>query len=230
MNRSDKKRVLVLGLGALGMSLVETLWDSDEVEVIAVDDSDELVDRVKTQTAACYVGDVTSENMLESIRARDADCAVVTFGEHFEASVLAVATLKKLGVREIVARAITSRQAEILRTIGATRVLEVEREMGARLAVELTTIASSEMLDFAHGYRVVPWAAEGKLVCKTLAEAALRARYDVTVLGVRRDGLPGHAAEAKRLTPTGADYVISAGDTLMVVGDEQAIGRFLAEQ
>lgn len=224
----SKRRVLVIGLGAFGTSIVETLWHSEEVETIALDTNERAVDKVKARTAAAYVGDGSDPRVLADVGALEVDAAVVSFGEDFEASVLCVATLKQLGVREIVARAATGRKADVLRAVGATRVLELEREMGARMATELFTACSSDLLDFAHGYRVVPWVARGALVGKTLAEAALRSHYDVTVLGFGqgREQMPG----AQSIVPVAPDYRIKAGDTLMLVAEEKAMAKFLAAQ
>lgn len=222
-----KRRVLVIGLGGFGTAIVETLWNGGEVEIVALDPSEDAVDGVKACTAAAYVGDGSDPRVLGDVGAADMDSAVVSFGEDFEASVLCVASLKHLGVPEIVARAATKRQADVLRVVGATRVLQLEREMGARIATELSTVCSSELLDFAHGYRVVPWVAHGSLVGKTLAEAALRNRYDVTVLG------SGQGREVSggthSIVPVTPDYRIKAGDTLMLVAEEKAMAHFLAE-
>lgn len=222
-----RKRVLVIGLGAFGSSIIDTLWKSREVETLAVDASDDAVDRIKGRTSAAFVGDASDPRVLADIGSRDADCAVVSFGEDFEASVLCVATLSKLGVKEIVARAANDRQADVLRAVGATRVLELEREMGARIATEVVAGASSELLDFAHGYRVVPWVAQGELVGKSLQQAGIRKRYDVTVLGF--GNAPDSKGRPRSITPATPDYVIAKDDILMLVADEACMDRFLAE-
>jgi trk system potassium uptake protein len=223
----SNRRVLVIGLGAFGTSIVETLWSGRGLDVIAVDPSEAAVDRVKARTATAFVGDGSDAKVLADIGASDMDVAVVSFGEDFEASVLAVSSLKKLGVPQIVARSSSERQSEVLRAVGATRVLELEHEMGARIATELFAECSNDLLDFAHGYRVVPWTATGSLVGKSLVETGLRQKYDVTVLGV------GHGKEliggTHRIVPTTPEYRIQAGDTLMLVGEEKAVARFLAE-
>lgn len=223
----SKRRVLVIGLGAFGSSIVETLWNGGEVDIVALDPSEDAVDRIKTRVAAAYVGDGSDPRVLADVGAADVDSAVVSFGEDFEASVLCVASLKKLGVPEIVARAGSERQSDVLRLVGATRVLKLEREMGARIATELSTVVASELLDFAHGYRVVPWVAHGPLVGKTLAEADLRKRYDVTVLGFGQGRELSGGTHS--IVPITADYRIKAGDTLMIVGEEKAMTRFVAE-
>lgn len=220
------RRVLVIGLGAFGSSIVETLWNSGDTETLALDTKEDAVDAVKGMTAAAFVGDASELRVLQDIGASEVDAAVVSFGDNFEASVLCVASLRKLGVREIAARAATERQADVLRAVGATRVLELEREMGARIATELCTMCSTELLDFAHGYRVVPWVAHGDLIGRSLLEAQLRQRFDVTVLGVGRGRELRGGTHS--IVPVPADYRITQGDTLMLVADEQAMGRFLA--
>lgn len=222
-----KRRVLVIGIGAFGTAIAETLWNSGDVETIVLDSSEKAVDKIKACATAAYVGDGSDPRVLVDVGAAEVDSAVVSFGEDFEASVLCVASLKQLRVPQIVARAASERQADVLRAVGATRVLELEREMGARMATELFTVCSTELLDFAHGYRVVPWVARGALVGKTLTEAALRAQYDVTVLGF------GHGREltggTHSVVPVTPEYRIKAGDTLMLVGEDKAMSRFLAE-
>lgn len=216
------KKVLVIGLGRFGDSLIETLWQA-RAEVIAVDSDPEQVDRAKDRTSAAFVGDATDLRVLSAIGAENVDTAVVTFGEDFEATVLCVATLKKLGVKDIIARAATTRQVEVLAAIGATRVVQIEREMGHRIASDVVMPVASDLLDFAHGVRVVPWVAEGKMVGKTLAGAELRRRWEIHVLGVR----PAGAVGAKLEMP-GPDYEIAAGDTLLLAGSEPAIRRFVS--
>lgn len=221
-----EKRVVVIGLGRLGISLVEALWRAG-ADLIAIDSSAEAVDLVKAQTGAAFVGDASDARVLEQIVKGQVDTAVVTFGENFEASVLCVATLKKLGVAQIVARARTERQAEILRTVGAARVVQPEQEIGQKIATEIqssATAVAADLLDFAAGYRVVPWVAHGSLLGMTLAGANLRSTYGVNVVGVRS----AQHGQRGRLGMPSPDYRIAEGDTLLVVGLEADVARLLA--
>ena len=79
------KKVLVIGLGRFGDSLIETLWQA-RAEVIAVDASAEQVEQAKNKTSAAFVGDGTDPRVLSAIGAENVDTAVVTFGEDFEAT------------------------------------------------------------------------------------------------------------------------------------------------
>lgn len=217
------KHILVIGLGRFGASIVQTLWDKGS-QIVVIDRNADAIAEVRERTHAAFIADGTDPAVLESVDAKHMDVAIVTFGQAFEAAVLTVASLKKLGVKNIVARAETDRQAEVLRAVGATRVLQLEEEMGERVGLELTTPAASDILDFAGHYRVLPWTASGSLVGKSLRDAHLRQRFDVNVIGIRPQKSTG---ECIALEPTRPDYVIQAGDTLLLVGEKHAVDRFL---
>lgn len=130
------QRVLVIGIGSFGTALVETLHRNG-AEAIVIDENPAALEGVKALAAHAVVADGTDPRVLEAVDARSCDMAVVTFGEDFEASVLTVAALRKLGVREIAARAVNQRQQDVLLAVGATRVIQLEIEGGRRLADEI---------------------------------------------------------------------------------------------
>jgi trk system potassium uptake protein TrkA len=220
-------RVLVVGLGRLGTSLVDELSDT-HVELMVVDKSAAAVDAVKDRVGAAFVADGSDPAVLENIGAGEMDVAIVTYGEDFEASVLAVASLVQAKVKRVLARGANERQAMVLRAVGATRVILVEDEMGRRLAPEVLSPASSDLIEYASSFRVVPWSPAGSFVGKTLAELDLRRRHEITVLGYWREGV---ATGGRRPRPTlpGPDYRVEAADTLLIIGLHHAIERFLAE-
>lgn len=219
------KKVLVVGLGRFGSALADELWDTQS-ELTVVDKRNEAVDPHKSRASAAFVADATEAGVLESIGAKDVDIAVVTPGEDFEATVLCVSHLVELGVKHIFARAANDRQAHVLRAVGATRVIQVEDEMGRRLAVQVLNPVAANLVDFATHFRVVPWVATKFFFGKTLAEAELR-KYDINVLGFLRQGNSARETKPRMQLPT-PDYTIVAGDTLLLVSQEEAFERFFA--
>jgi trk system potassium uptake protein TrkA len=221
-----ERKILVIGLGRFGSSLVRALWENG-ADVVVLDADEELVERLKDRTSAAYVGDATEQDVLEGIGGGESDVAIVTFGEHFEASVLTIVALAELGVETIIGRAPTPRKAEILKTVGATRVLQLETDMGERLAKELVSPVHEELLAFAQEYQVFPWVARGEIAGKTLAEADLRRRFELNVIGYRPkdDEVPSGARPRLRVPRPG--YRIQEGDTLMLVGEEEKVNEFL---
>lgn len=228
MKKSTKqKTVLVVGLGPMGLALVDELWDAN-VELIIVDKNPTAVEAVKDKASAAFVADASDPQVLEGIGATDLQVAVISFSEDFEATVLTVTTLAQMKVPTIIARAKNERQAAVLRAVGATRTVLVESEMGRRLAPEVLSPASSDLLEQAAAFRVVAWVARGAVVGRTLAELDLPRRYEVTVLGYWR-GQASVSASQRNLTPPAAHYRLEEGDTLLVTGLKNAVEKFLAQ-
>lgn len=222
---SKAKRVLVIGLGRFGVALAKELWDFG-VELILVDSDESALDRMKEFSHAAFVADATDIGALESAGIRDIDTAVVSLGESFEAAVLTVAALKKWGVEDIVARATTAERASVLRSVGATRVHEVEAEMGERAALLIATPVAPDLLDLASQFRVVPWTAQGSIVGKKLSQSKLREKYEINILGIRPRPSEGSSGKLQQPHP---DYVINQGDTLLVVGEDDNVNKFVSE-
>lgn len=216
------QKVLVIGVGRFGRALIDELWDNG-CDLIVVDKDPEAIDAVKAKASAAFVADATDPAVLESIQARQVDVAVVTAGEAFEGVVLCVSQLVDLGVKITFARAVNDRQARVLERLGVTRAIQVENEMGRRLAVQVLNPVSSHLLDYATHFRVVPWVATDGYVGKTLSVANFR-RYELNVLG----WFGGEAAKPRLNFPS-ADYRIEAGHTLLLAGEDEAIQRFLAK-
>lgn len=227
-----KKKVLVICLNEFGSEVVAALWDGG-AETVAVDADADAVEAVKERCDAAFVGDATDFEVLKGV-AGDVDAAIVAFGEEFEASVLVVAQLRKLGVKEIVARATTPTRADVLRAVGATRIVQLEREMAVHIAADIATPVTSEVLDLAGDQRVQPWPAGRDLVGKKVDVEALRKRFSVVVIGWHRpasaasgEAPTGKAPTKGRIEPIADDYVVREGDVLMLVGEISAILRFV---
>ncbi|HLG19645.1 MAG TPA: TrkA family potassium uptake protein [Bdellovibrionota bacterium] len=127
------KRILIIGLGRFGFSLAESLAIR-KCEVIAIDKDMARVSEIKDRVTYAAQVDGTDVESLRSVKADSVAAAVVGMGDNFEAAMLCVAALKEVGVAQVIARAQTARHARILAAIGASEVLQIEADMGRRLA------------------------------------------------------------------------------------------------
>ena len=89
--------VAVIGLGTFGAKTAVRLYEKG-AEVIAIDLSEDLVDKIKDRVTHAVALDITSERALRSINISDVDIAVVALGDNIEISIMAVAMLRQLGV------------------------------------------------------------------------------------------------------------------------------------
>lgn len=210
--------MLVIGLGRFGGSIASAL-DSLGHEVLAVDRSPDLVQEWSGRLTHVVEADSTSEDALRQLGAGDFTVAVVGIGTSVEASVLTTATLVDLGVAHIWAKALTSAHGRILERIGATNIVYIERDAGARVA----HLVSGRMLDyiqFDDDFAIVKMRPPRETHGLTLERSQLRAKYGVTVVGVKSPG-----ADFTHAVPS---TMVSPSDVLIVSGSTELLARFAA--
>ena len=98
-------RYLIIGLGIYGTNLAKDLTNMGH-EVIGADHKETAVDAIKDYIATAYIIDSTDEQAIGALPLKNVDLVIVAIGENFGASIKTVALLRKLGVRNIFARAI----------------------------------------------------------------------------------------------------------------------------
>ena len=213
----DAHAVLVIGLGRFGTSVATTLteqgWD-----VLAVDQSVELVQKWADVLTHVVQADSTDPDALRQIGAGDFERAVVAIGSNLEASILTTANLADLGVPSVWAKAMTKQHARILERIGAHHVVLPEREMGARIG-RLLVGSLTDYYELESGFGIGRMTAPAKFSGKTLTELHLRALYGVTVVAVKHRG--GATFEDAR-----PETVIEKGDHLVITGSTERLQQF----
>ena len=214
----DHPPVLVIGLGRFGSSVADSLVAMGH-EVLAVDSRPTVVQSLADRYTHLVEADSTNEAAMRQIGAADFERAVVGIGTEIEASVLTVAVLTDLAVKEIWAKALTRAHGRILERIGAHHVVYPEHAMGERVA-HLVTGKMIDFIEFDDGFAIVKTRAPQECLDQTLAEAALRSRYGVTVVGVKSPG--------RDFTYARPETVIRAGDLLIVSGSTDKVERFAA--
>jgi trk system potassium uptake protein len=216
-NRGDA--VLVIGLGRFGSALAEDLQRLGH-EVMAVDASATLVQQWSDKLTHVVQADATSEAAMRQLGVQNFGVAVVAIGTGIEASLLSCGVLIDLGVKEIWAKAITAPHGRILERIGAGHVVYPERDTGKRVA-HLITGRLIDYIEFDDGFAIAKLRAPKEAYGRTLAEAALRTRYGVTVVGVKRPG--------QDFTYATPETKVSAGDLLIVSGSTRLVEKFAME-
>lgn len=212
----SSESVIVIGLGRFGGSVAASLYELGH-EVLALDERESIVQQWADRLTHVVAADSTDVEALRQLGAGEFPRAVVGIGTDIEASVLTVLALEELGVAEIWAKAITSRHGQILRRVGAHHVVFPEAEMGKRVA-HLVTGKMIDFIEFDDGFALVKTRAPREAAGKTLAEAALRSKYGVTVVGVKRSG--------EDFTYARPETMVHAGDLLIVSGPTLNVERF----
>ena len=208
--------VLVIGLGRFGAAIALTL-EKLGTQVLAIDTDAELVQKYSGQLTHVVRADATQPEVLEQVGAGDFRIAVVGVGTSIESSVLISTNLVDLGKPVIWAKAISSAHGRILQRIGAHHVVYPEADAGKRVA-HLVNGRLLDFIEFDDDFAIVKMRAPREVEGKTLAEADIRQRYGVTVVGVKTPG--------KDFTYAVPETVVAAHDLLIVSGRTGLIEKF----
>jgi trk system potassium uptake protein len=210
------RQFVVIGLGRLGAAMIATL-DSLGYEVLGIDTDEELVQDLSGDFPSAHLvaADATDEDVLRDLNVGHFDAAAVVIGESMEAGILATANLKELGVPFVVARAISGLHGRVLERIGADRIIEPEKDMGAQVARTMASPTVLDYVDLGEDEALIETEVPEKWVDKSLADLHLSRESGLTVLAIKPKGKAG-------TIPTG-DTVLHKGDVLVVGGTKEKL-------
>jgi trk/ktr system potassium uptake protein len=226
------QKIAVIGLGRFGTTLAKQMSASG-VEIIAIDNDRQLVNEIKDQVDVAVRLDSTDEAALRSQDVDKVDVCVVAIGENFEAALLTTVIAKKLGIPRVICRAQTQFHADIFRQIGADEVIQPEIQAGQYLARKLANPHIKDFIALAEGYTLIELQAPKAFVGKALQELALRGTYGVNLVAIKRSVTTEEDGETIEETevigvPKASDRILQ-GDTLVLVGNDEALARLPKE-
>lgn len=211
------KTYLIVGLGRFGTAVALKLRELGN-EVMVIDEKEEKVQRVADEVTYAVVGDARDEEVLESLGVRNVDCAVVAIGQDLAASVVITLNLKSLGVPHVVCKAQDDLQKRALEKLGADRVVIPEREMGLKLAQNLTSSSVLDYVELSKDCGLAEIMTPKSWAGKTLPEIDVRKKYGVTVAAMRK-------ADGDLTVFVDANYQLKADDELILVGNNDDLAR-----
>ncbi|MEN1759599.1 TrkA family potassium uptake protein [Anoxynatronum sibiricum] len=203
------KQFAVIGCGRFGSAVAKTLYKNG-YDVLAIDECADIVQHLSENVTHAASIDVKDEHALRAVGMRNIDVAIIAIGSDIKASIMATLVVKELGVKYVVAKAQDELHAKVLYKIGADRVIFPERDMGVRLAYNLTSTNILDYIELAPDYSIMEITAPEKWINKTLQEANVRSKYGLSVLAIKH-------GEVVNVSPQ-ADAVVQRGDVLVVVG------------
>ena len=218
-NIADSGGVVVIGLGRFGKSLALEL-EAEGVEVLGIDQNTKIVQDLAGRLTHVVEADSTDVEAMRQLSVGEFGRAVIAIGNNLEASVLTAFGLKNLGVPNIWAKATSESQGKILEQIGVAHVVRPEHDMGRRVA-HLVRGKMLDYIEFDDGYAIVKTTPPRSILDHTLADAAVRRRFGVTIVGIKRAG-----EDFSYATP---ESVVHAGDLIIVSGERDRVERFSNE-
>lgn len=211
-------QVLVIGAGKFGAALAAQVVDRGG-EIIIIEVNREKAEEIKDKVRQVIIADATDKNVLKKF-AKDVDLAVVSLGKRVDSSVLVTHFLKELGVKRIVAKAVSDDHGRILKIVGANEVVFPEKDAAERLAASLISPDLMEFIRVSEEFDIVEIAVPDEFAKKTIRELDLRNQYGFEILAIK------NALTGKVQVLPSAEYKFSPDDVLIILGDVSSIKKF----
>ncbi|MCQ2454720.1 MAG: TrkA family potassium uptake protein [Clostridia bacterium] len=180
------KTVLLIGAGGFGKHLAQKLIEM-KYEVMVIDRHENLIDDVVDFVTAAQIGDCTDIDVLSNIDVESFDCCFVTIRKSFQDSLETTSLLKELGAKRVVSFATNDVQEKFLLRNGADAVIYPEKQFASWAAMRYTTENIFDYVELDGEYSMFEVAAPESFVGKTISELAIRQKYGINIIGIKRD-------------------------------------------
>ncbi|MFC1854388.1 potassium channel family protein [Candidatus Dependentiae bacterium] len=210
-------KLCVIGLGRFGYELAKSLADQGN-EVIAIDKNEELVEDIKDDVTQAICSEIDDEDSLHAVGIEEVDTVIVAVGDDFAQSVLITAILKKsFNIPHIIARATNRIHENILKIVGASRVLVLEREMAEKLAHKLS-MPLGDLVHITKDFATTQIKAPKQFVGKSVKEISSETTKRVSCVAVKK---------GDEIVLVGPDYIILENDVLLFAGSRKALATLM---
>jgi trk system potassium uptake protein TrkA len=216
------KQFAIIGLSRFGRRLLEEFLATD-AEIIIIDKDRDVIELYKDKVASAYIADVINEEVIRKLIPPTIDAAIIDLGDRIEASILVTNYLKKLGVKEIIARAEGNEHGEILELVGATKVVFPNQEAAKRIAPFLISSQIFSYLPISAGLVIAEVKVPEKFYGKSLVEVDMRRQYNLNVIAYRK-------LDREEYFFYAPEYRLQGDDILLVGGREEDIDAFTEEK
>ena len=212
------KSVLLIGLGRFGRRMARKLRELDH-EVLAIDRSEQRVNEALEFVTSAQIADATSETFMRSVGVSNFDLCVVAIGDDFQSSLETTALLKECGAHFVVSRASREVHAKFLLRNGADKVVYPEGQTAEWAAMRYSSDHIFDYVKLSPEYSIYEIAVPEEWKGKSVMELAVRQKYRVNVLGVKKDG---------QLQPMpGPDHRFLPGESVLILGHDSDVQNLL---
>ena len=181
------KSYAVFGLGKYGRAVAEELVRHG-ADVLAVDIDETKVNAAASEIPLVKCADVTNADVLHQLGISSIDVVIVAMANSLEASVLTTMLCKEMKVGTLIVKCSSEVHRNILKRVGADRVVFPERESGVRLAKDLLSSGFVDIIDLSGNVSLVELDVKRDWIGKSLMELNLRRKYAINIVAIRQNG------------------------------------------
>lgn len=217
-----KKNIAVIGLGRFGLSLVEALSKQD-VELVAVDEKLERVEKASQFTDYTVVCDSTNEEALREAGIQNMDHVVVAMGQaedlNVSTTMITIIKLKKLGIPKITVRLDDETFVETMELIGATEVIFPLKIASERFANKISSNSIIDYFNMTDDFDAYEVGLSDTFKELPIIDLNSRTKYMINILLIKRD--------EKLIVPSRNDVLI-ANDSIFIFGRRKDVNKIVS--
>lgn len=210
---------VVIGLGNFGFNAAIALAAKGH-EVLAMDSDAKRIDKIKDMVTEAIIADAKEKSVLKEFIQPNVDAVIVNLGDTIESSALTTLYLRELGIQYIIVKAVEEIHGTILSKLGASEIINPEKDSAIRLIERLSKPNLLEHIPLEQDYSIVEVAVPDKFSGKTLKELQLRNKYHIEVIAIRDVLL-----DKFTMIPD-ANYKLQPDNAILVLGKTKDIEKF----
>lgn len=232
INKSLK--VAVIGLGHFGSRLCCNLNEAG-VEVMAIDNDDKKVEKLRDRVDHTILLDATDASALDGVGIQEYDHVVVAIGESVENSLLTVANLQQLKAKNIIARACSETQEIILKQMKVEHIILPEGEAAGQVARQLCYKGAGQSINISEEYLLLETKPPSWCIGKRVEDLHFIKDYHISIITLiysKDEDQLLSIGKRKKIEISGIvtpDTVIEKHCKMMIFGREKDISRLLNE-
>ena len=206
----------IIGIGRFGFALAKTLIEAGK-EVLVVDHDENKIKQIRSLTDNAFVVSNLDRETLEETGIQNCGVVVVCIGEKIDVNILTTLNLINMGVKRVIAKAISYEQGCVLEKIGA-EVVYPERDMAIRVANRLLYSKTLDFIELSNDIDVCELKVTNKLSGKTILQLDVRKRFKINIIAVER--------ENETIIELSPECRVKENDLIVVIGKKRSIKKF----
>lgn len=208
------KQYIVIGAGRFGSSLAQSL-EEDGQDVLVIDNDEEKIQNLSEVLDNVAIADASDEHAMRKVGLKNFDVAIIAMGSNLRASIMATLLAKEAGVPFVISKATDNLQAEVLRRIGADRVVFPEHDMGVKVAKAITFSNLVDYMELDDEHSICEMHAPKKWEGRSLLDLDVRGKYSINVIAIKK----GQSFEI----PPDPNAIFESGDMVVIAGKTDII-------
>lgn len=208
---------MLIGMSTFARFLAKYLYERN-FEVIAVDQNELRIEKVKAYVTKGIIGDAKDEDFLRKAGVTDVDAIIVSLGRKTDDSLMIVYHLTQLKIENIYVKVVEEDHAKIIQKIADCEIIFPEQESALRLAQRIDNPNVLDFIPLTEDYSIIDWTPNEEFLGKSLGELNLKKEYGVQVISIERKH------KEVKLIPK-ANHLIEQGDVLVVIGENNSLEK-----